>query len=75
MEDVRLKDGWQFVHNPQSLRACLIQIGNKAWDAFRLAQRNMDEIQLTMANVLPDLQAAIKVLPIIDCYLFVCLPL
>jgi hypothetical protein len=67
LESVRPKDGWLFVQNPQSLRACLIQIGHKAWDAFRIAQRNMDEIQLTMGIVPKHLQSAIKVLSNISC--------
>uniref|UniRef100_W5LWZ3 Uncharacterized protein n=1 Tax=Lepisosteus oculatus TaxID=7918 RepID=W5LWZ3_LEPOC len=42
------KDGFKFIHYPESFRTCLMQVCNAGWGAFNEAHNNMDQIRLTL---------------------------
>lgn len=53
LENQRPEKGFQFIQNPESFRACLVQVSNTGWRAFNEAHKNMDAIRLYSAQV-PD---------------------
>jgi len=53
LENQRPEKGFQFIHHPESFRACLVQVSNTGWGAFNEAHKNMDAIRLYSAQV-PD---------------------
>ncbi|KAL2091998.1 hypothetical protein ACEWY4_011796 [Coilia grayii] len=56
------KDGYNHIRYPESFRACLMQVCNSGWWAFKEAHKSMDKIRLHTLTV-PDYVAnAVKIL-------------
>ena len=39
LENQRPEEGFQFIQNPESFRACLVQVSNSGWRAFNEAHK------------------------------------
>ena len=39
LENQRPEKGFQFIQNPKSFRACLVQVSNSGWEAFNKAHK------------------------------------
>lgn len=53
---------FQYIRNPTSFRATLVQVSNDGWSAFINAHKNMDKIQLYMTQIPDHVKTALKIL-------------
>ncbi|RVE59355.1 hypothetical protein OJAV_G00187500 [Oryzias javanicus] len=56
------KDGFKYIRNSGSFRACLMQVCNLGWHAFNIAHKNMDQIRLHTASVPDHMKETVKIL-------------
>lgn len=62
LEHQRPEKGFQFIANPESFRACLVQVSNTGWRAFNEAHKNMDAIRLYSAQVPDQVKKVVRTL-------------